>query len=92
MARRRSRSTARKRRRSPAGSRRRHEVRGVADVPHGLLARPVLWVRRGLAGVVALGLFAMMVLTVVDVTGRYLFSRPVPGSFEVIRSEIPSSG
>lgn len=57
----------------------------MADVPHGLLARPVLWVRRGLAGVVALGLFAMMVLTVVDVTGRYLFSRPVPGSFEVMQ-------
>ena len=31
----------------------------------------------------ALVLFSMMVLTFVDVLGRYLFSSPVPGGFEV---------
>jgi TRAP-type C4-dicarboxylate transport system permease small subunit len=44
------------------------------------------WKRRAdaLLGVVASAiLFAMMVLTVVDVVARYLFSRPLRGAFEV---------
>lgn len=49
------------------------------------IAQAVEWVKRGLAAVVALVLFAMMALTVVDVTGRYLFSRPVPGGFEIMQ-------
>jgi TRAP-type C4-dicarboxylate transport system permease small subunit len=38
----------------------------------------------GLLGVIAaLALFALMMLTCVDVLGRYLFSRPLPGGFEL---------
>lgn len=36
-----------------------------------------------LGGLAAIVLFAMMALTVVDVAGRYLFARPVPGAFEL---------
>lgn len=38
----------------------------------------------GLLGVIAaLTLFALMLLTCVDVIGRYFFSRPLPGGFEL---------
>ena len=47
-------------------------------------ARSALPVRRLLGWMVALALAFMMVLTVVDVAGRFLFNRPVPGSFEVM--------
>ena len=49
-------------------------------------ASPPAWERRAdaLLGVVASAvLFAMMLLTVVDVVARYLFSRPLRGAFEV---------
>ena len=35
--------------------------------------------------VMALFLFAMMAITFVDVLGRYLFSAPVPGGFEIVQ-------
>jgi TRAP-type C4-dicarboxylate transport system permease small subunit len=35
--------------------------------------------------VAALDLFAMMMVTFIDVIGRYLFSRPLPGAFELIQ-------
>lgn len=41
---------------------------------------------RGIAildGIAAVGLFAMMATTVVDVIGRYVFNRPLPASYEV---------
>lgn len=41
---------------------------------------------RGIAildGIAAAGLFAMMVTTVVDVIGRYVFNRPLPASYEL---------
>jgi TRAP-type C4-dicarboxylate transport system permease small subunit len=37
-----------------------------------------------LGALTALVLFVMMALTCVDVVGRYLFSRPVPGGLEII--------
>jgi len=49
-------------------------------------ASPPAWERRAdaLLGVVASAvLFAMMLLTVVDVVARYVFSRPLRGAFEV---------
>lgn len=46
--------------------------------------RTALRVRRLLGWMVALALAFMMVLTVVDVTGRFAFGRPIPGSFEVM--------
>jgi TRAP-type C4-dicarboxylate transport system permease small subunit len=41
------------------------------------------WLRRGLGGISAVVLFFMMGLTLVDVLGRYLFSWPIPGGFEM---------
>ena len=49
-------------------------------------ASPPAWERRAdaLLGVVASAvLFAMMLLTVVDLVARYVFSRPLRGAFEV---------
>ena len=37
-----------------------------------------------LGGLMAIALVAMMLLTVVDVVGRYVFNHPVPGSSEII--------
>jgi TRAP-type C4-dicarboxylate transport system permease small subunit len=50
------------------------------------VSAPAPWKRRAdaLLGVAAsIVLFAMMVLTVIDVIARYVFSRPVRGAFEV---------
>lgn len=47
-------------------------------------ARSALHVRRLLGWMVAIALCFMMALTVVDVTGRFVFNRPIPGSFEVM--------
>lgn len=38
---------------------------------------------RTLGALAAIVLFAMMMVTVVDVAGRYLFARPLPGGFEL---------
>ena len=54
-----------------------------APLPVGdRLTRWVFWILGGFAGVV---LAALMVVTVVDVIGRYLFNAPLPGSFEVTK-------
>lgn len=45
--------------------------------------RVILWVTRFLGGLAVVLLFAMMVLTFVDVWGRYFFNTPVPGGFEI---------
>jgi len=41
------------------------------------------WLQRGLGGLAATLLFFMMMLTFVDVIGRYLFNTPVYGGFEM---------
>jgi TRAP-type C4-dicarboxylate transport system permease small subunit len=41
------------------------------------------WLDRSLHAVIAAVLFAMMVLTAVDVVARYLLSAPIPGSYEI---------
>ncbi len=41
------------------------------------------WLSRSLGILAAVVLFFMMMLTFVDVIGRYLFSLPVPGGFEI---------
>lgn len=41
------------------------------------------WLRRGLGGFASLLLLFMMLLTFVDVVGRYLFNTPVAGGFEL---------
>jgi len=43
----------------------------------------VRFLRRALGGVAAVLVFGMMMVTVIDVAGRYLFSAPLPGAFEV---------
>lgn len=43
----------------------------------------VRFLRRFFGGLAAIIVFAMMVVTVVDVVGRYLFSAPLPGAFEI---------
>lgn len=47
----------------------------------GLLDRAIEWTLGALCGIV---LFIMMALTCVDVVGRYLLNRPVPGGLEMI--------
>lgn len=41
------------------------------------------WLWRILSSVSAMTLFAMMLLVVLDVAGRYLFNAPIAGSFEI---------
>lgn len=41
------------------------------------------WLEHALNGIAALILFVMMLLTGVDVIGRYFFNRPLPGAFEL---------
>ena len=55
------------------------------DPQNGAGAQAVDWLKRALASVSAIFLFVMMVLTVVDVGGRYLVNRPLPGSFEIMQ-------
>ena len=47
-------------------------------------ARPVPWIYRALMVMAAIFMFAMAALTFVDVIGRYFFSAPVPGTFEIV--------
>jgi TRAP-type C4-dicarboxylate transport system permease small subunit len=41
------------------------------------------WLERALGVIAGAVLFAMMMLTALDVVGRYILNRPVPGSFEM---------
>lgn len=45
--------------------------------------RGAVWVGRALGVIACLVLFAMMLLTFVDVTGRKLFTKPVYGAYEM---------
>ena len=59
---------------------------GSSDVPARQTSLDIVverWAARTLGLVTALTLFAMMVLTFVDVWGRYLLRRPVFGGYEV---------
>lgn len=53
---------------------------GGAPRPSGL-AR---WSARALVALIAVVMFAMMMLTTVDVAGRYLFNAPIKGGFEIV--------
>ena len=53
-----------------------------------MMERPAAWLalpQRMLGAALALAMFGMMALTFVDVLGRYLFSKPVPGASELIQ-------
>jgi TRAP-type C4-dicarboxylate transport system permease small subunit len=41
------------------------------------------WLETALGAISAAVLFTMMLVTAVDVAGRYLFSKPLPGGFEL---------
>jgi TRAP-type transport system small permease protein len=43
----------------------------------------VVWISRIMAGVAAVVLFAMMMIAVIDVCGRFFFNKPMNGSFEL---------
>jgi len=49
--------------------------------PRGAQAR--VWLVRALGLVAGIVLFVLMMLTAVDVVGRYLLNRPLPGAFEI---------
>ncbi|MGE0736120.1 MAG: TRAP transporter small permease [Alphaproteobacteria bacterium] len=57
------------------------EFGSMAD-PHGRLVRRL---DRSLGVAAGIILFLMMVLTVVDVVGRYFFNAPMPGGYELIQ-------
>lgn len=47
-------------------------------------AAGVQWISKAMAVVAAVVLAAMMLLTVADVIGRYFFSRPIKGTWELV--------
>lgn len=57
----------------------------AAGLPRGLTGPA-----RVLAFVACIVLFTMMVLTFVDVVGRYLFLKPVPAAYEIISLMMPA--
>ncbi len=44
----------------------------------------LLTANKGLVYIAAIGLFVMMMVTVFDVIGRYLFNRPILGAYELV--------
>lgn len=53
--------------------------------PRGVLARIDRWLLNTLSYCMALLLFAMMAITTADVIGRYVFSTPVYGGYEIVQ-------
>ena len=47
-------------------------------------SEPITWLFTALKLIVAVVLFSMAAVTFVDVIGRYVFSAPVPGTFETV--------
>ena len=56
----------------------------ASAVEPGLQKPAGLW-KKALSALLALAMFGMMALTFVDVIGRYILSRPVPGSSELVQ-------
>lgn len=50
-----------------------------------MLATCWSWLDFGLKTIMAIFLFAMMVLTSADVTGRYVLNAPISGAFEIVQ-------
>jgi TRAP-type transport system small permease protein len=59
----------------------------------GAATPPTLYVLnildKWLMAIVAVVMFLMMAITFIDVTGRYVFSMPIPGGFELIQFLMP---
>ena len=62
-----------------------------ADGPGADDIWPDGWFEAVLMGIVGTTIFLMMAITFVDVAGRYLFSAPIPGGFELIEFLMPLS-
>ena len=61
------------------------------EVPGAEDARPDGWFEAVLMAIVGTTIFLMMVITFVDVVGRYGFNLPIPGGFELIEFLMPLS-
>ncbi len=48
------------------------------------IASGLLSANRGMVYIAAIGLFVMMMVTVVDVIGRYIFNHPILGAYELV--------
>ena len=63
------------------------------DMSVGAATPPTLYfldvLDKCLMAIIAVVMFAMMTVTFVDVTGRYVFSAPIPGGFELIQFLLP---
>ena len=63
------------------------------DKSVGAATPPTLYVLdildKCLMAIIAVVMFAMMAVTFVDVTGRYVFNAPIPGGFELIQFLLP---
>ena len=60
--------------------RRRNHLLKMASRAEGLVS----FISKGMAIIAAIGLGAMMLLTVADVSGRYFFNHPINGAWEMI--------
>ncbi|MEZ5653811.1 MAG: TRAP transporter small permease [Burkholderiaceae bacterium] len=61
----------------------------VTAANQGLLARLAQWPSRVLAVIACIVLFALMLLTFVDVLGRNAFAQPVPAGYELVSFLMP---
>ena len=63
------------------------------DMSVGAATPPTLYfldvLDKCLMAIIAVVMFAMMTVTFVDVTGRYVFNAPIPGGFEIIQFLLP---
>lgn len=67
-----------------------HTIHGAATPTHGALGNAFgALPARVLSGVACLALFAMMIVTFVDVVGRYFFASPLPAGYELVSLIMP---
>ena len=60
------------------------DATGPAGLPHQ--AAPIKGLRKGLEYLAALALCILILVTIVDVFGRYVLNSPLPGAFEYVRA------
>ncbi len=62
----------------------------VKPIGQAAYVRGLTPVTRALALIACILLFAMMLITFVDVMGRYLFSNPLPAAYEIVSLMMPA--
>ena len=60
-----------------------HEMRAAAPVQKASMLDALAWVGGCMNSIGSVFLVAMMIITTVDVIGRYIFNRPIPGANEI---------